>query len=61
MAHSFISWNCVCVLAEWFVTDNIIINLYYTQDLAKLFLWVLRDYEEVDPIILSGRMLQCNQ
>ena len=24
------------------------------QDLAKLFLWVLRNYEEIDPIILSG-------
>ncbi|XP_064628791.1 GDP-L-fucose synthase-like isoform X2 [Lineus longissimus] len=25
----------------------------YSLDLAKLFLWVLREYEEVDPIILS--------
>ena len=25
----------------------------YSHDLAKLFLWVLRDYDEVDPIILS--------
>ncbi|KAF2896364.1 hypothetical protein ILUMI_09827 [Ignelater luminosus] len=25
----------------------------YSLDLAKLFLWVLRDYNEVDPIILS--------
>lgn len=24
------------------------------QDLARLFLWVLREYEEVEPIILSG-------
>ena len=24
------------------------------QDLAKLFLWVLRNYDEIDPIILSG-------
>jgi GDP-L-fucose synthase len=26
----------------------------YSLDLAKLFLWVLREYDEVDPIILSG-------
>jgi len=26
----------------------------YSRDLAKLFVWVLRDYPEVDPIILSG-------
>jgi len=25
----------------------------YSMDLAKLFLWVLREYDEVDPIILS--------
>ncbi|KAG9296703.1 hypothetical protein G9A89_001335 [Geosiphon pyriformis] len=25
----------------------------YSQDLAKLFIWVLREYEEIDPIILS--------
>lgn len=26
----------------------------YSVDLAKLFLWVLREYNEIDPIILSG-------
>lgn len=26
----------------------------YSLDLARLFLWVLRDYQEIDPIILSG-------
>lgn len=26
----------------------------YSVDLAKLFLWVLREYDEIDPIILSG-------
>ncbi|KAI4899146.1 hypothetical protein NFI96_013234 [Prochilodus magdalenae] len=26
----------------------------YSLDLARLFLWVLREYDEVDPIILSG-------
>lgn len=26
----------------------------YSLDLARLFLWVLRDYNEVEPIILSG-------
>ncbi|WVQ94041.1 hypothetical protein IAU59_001119 [Kwoniella sp. CBS 9459] len=25
----------------------------YSRDLAKLFIWVLREYEEVDPVILS--------
>lgn len=25
------------------------------QDLARLFLWVLREYDEVEPIILSGK------
>lgn len=24
------------------------------QDLARLFIWVLREYSEVEPIILSG-------
>ena len=26
----------------------------YSLDLAKLFIWVLREYNEIDPIILSG-------
>lgn len=26
----------------------------YSLDLARLFLWVLREYNEVEPIILSG-------
>jgi len=26
----------------------------YSRDLAKLFLWVMREYNEIDPIILSG-------
>lgn len=26
----------------------------YSRDLAKLFLWVMREYDEVSPIILSG-------
>lgn len=26
----------------------------YSLDLARLFLWVLREYPEVEPIILSG-------
>lgn len=25
----------------------------YSHDLAKLFLWVMRNYQEIDPIILS--------
>lgn len=27
----------------------------YSRDLAKLFIWVLREYEEIDPVILSSR------
>jgi nucleoside-diphosphate-sugar epimerase len=25
----------------------------FSQDLARLFIWVLREYKEIDPIILS--------
>ena len=28
----------------------------YSRDLARLMIWVLRDYNEVEPIILSGRL-----
>jgi GDP-L-fucose synthase len=27
----------------------------YSRDLAKLFIWTLREYQEIDPIILSGK------
>lgn len=26
----------------------------YSRDLAKLFIWQLREYEDVEPVILSG-------
>ncbi len=26
----------------------------FSHDLAKLFVWTLREYDEIDPIILSG-------
>ncbi len=26
----------------------------YSRDLGKLFIWALREYHEIDPIILSG-------
>jgi len=29
----------------------------YSLDLARLFIWVLRNYDEIDPIILSGLLL----
>ena len=29
----------------------------YSRDLAKLFIWTLRKYEDIDPIILSGEPL----
>lgn len=28
----------------------------YSMDLAKLIIWVLRNYEEIEPIILSGKI-----
>ena len=31
----------------------------YSLDLARLFIWVLRNYEEVEPIILSGKVTFC--
>lgn len=27
----------------------------YSHDLAKLFIWQLREYDEVDPVIFSGK------
>ena len=27
----------------------------FSHDLAKLYLWVLRDYDSIEPIILSGK------
>ena len=27
----------------------------YSRDLARLMIWVLRNYNEIDPIILSGK------
>ncbi len=27
----------------------------YSYDLARLYLWVLREYDSIEPIILSGR------
>lgn len=29
----------------------------YSRDLARLFIWTLRQYNEIDPIILSGMNL----
>jgi nucleoside-diphosphate-sugar epimerase len=26
----------------------------YSYDLAKLFIWMLREYDDVEPVILSG-------
>lgn len=26
----------------------------YSRDLAKLFIWQLREYDDVEPLILSG-------
>jgi GDP-L-fucose synthase len=27
----------------------------FSKDLAKLMIWAVRDYDEIDPIILSGK------
>ncbi len=37
-------WGSGCALRQFI----------YSLDLARLFLWVLREYDEVEPIILSG-------
>ena len=29
----------------------------YSRDLARLMIWVLREYQEIDPIILSGKFM----
>jgi len=42
-------------------TGKALRQFIYSEDLAKLFLWVLREYQEIDPIILSGiNSLQLN-
>jgi GDP-L-fucose synthase len=28
----------------------------YSRDLAKLFIWMLREYDDVEPVILSGEL-----
>ncbi len=30
----------------------------YSFDLAKLFIWQLREYDDVEPVIFSGSQLQ---
>jgi len=49
-----------CLLAKKNGTDFIVSGtgrplrqFIYSRDLAKLFIWVLREYDEIDPIILS--------
>lgn len=37
-----------------FGTGKPLRQFIYSIDLAKLFLWVLRNYDEVQPVILSG-------
>ena len=36
-------------------SGNPLRQFIYSLDLAKLFIWVLRDYNSVEPIILSGK------
>ena len=31
----------------------------YSRDLAKLFIWTLREYQEITPLILSGKKSSC--
>ncbi|KAF8830266.1 hypothetical protein HHX47_DHR2000716 [Lentinula edodes] len=33
----------------------------YSRDLAKLFIWQLREYDDVEPVILSGRCSSCTR
>lgn len=30
----------------------------YSHDLAKLFIWMLREYDDVEPVILSGPFIR---
>lgn len=58
-------YGCVCVFNIFtFSTENNtpfvvwgsgtpLRQFIYSRDLAKLFIWTLREYEEIDPIILS--------
>jgi hypothetical protein len=32
----------------------------YSRDLAKLFIWMLREYDSVEPLILSGMSVPSN-
>lgn len=34
--------------------NQIPLSVIYSQDLGRLIIWVLREYDEIDPIILSG-------
>lgn len=54
---------CICILFCWSEEGKPLVvwgsgtprrQFIYSLDLARLFLWVLREYPEVDPIILSG-------
>lgn len=36
-------------------TGNARRQFIYSRDLARLILWVVREYDEIDPIILSGK------
>ena len=29
----------------------------YSEDLAKLFIWMLREYDDVEPVIFSGKLI----
>jgi len=40
-----------------FGTGKPLRQFIFSHDLAKLFIWTLREYTEIDPIILSGIFL----
>ena len=42
-----------------FGTGKPLRQFIYSLDLARLILWVLQDYNDVEPIILSGELCLC--
>ncbi|KAJ7291294.1 NAD dependent epimerase/dehydratase family-domain-containing protein [Mycena rebaudengoi] len=44
-----------CYLTKIGGTGKPLRQFIFSYDLAKLFIWMLREYEDVEPVILSGR------
>lgn len=59
--HAYIHVDLSCVTVEngtpFIVagTGKPLRQFIYSRDLAKLFIWQLREYDNVEPVILSGK------